>query len=276
MHHIARSSPKRLISTTRDLPNATHWNRDVYALHSESSLPVFEVPHRTPLHSVPQIACCVRRRRATALTSAPTTRASAGRAFDRWTRGHVVPVRRLHRRRDQRERAGAEEHGAARSRHHPISAPRSRRHVPHQRSARFIAIVAGRCPVLVPVFGAPTKTALQDMPQDIAGAAVVMRGRLAAGYSAAWRGIKQAKDMPHQVLMARVGIHHRLLFRADEGQGASRGARSGANLDRATPAQHGRNRGWRRRPARTHSLAARQFAARRSWASSGRRPTARE
>jgi hypothetical protein len=32
---------------------------------------------------------------------------------------------------------------------------------------------------------------------------------------AAWRGVKQAKDMPHQVLIGRIGIHYRLLFRTD-------------------------------------------------------------
>jgi len=42
-------------------------------------------------------------------------------------------------------------------------------------------------------------------------------GALAAGDSAAWRSIKQATDMPRQVLMARVGIHHRVLFRVDNG-----------------------------------------------------------
>jgi hypothetical protein len=41
-------------------------------------------------------------------------------------------------------------------------------------------------------------------------------GALAAGEPAAWRAVKQAKDMPRQVLMARVGIHHRLIFRAGE------------------------------------------------------------
>jgi ABC-type molybdenum transport system ATPase subunit/photorepair protein PhrA len=42
-------------------------------------------------------------------------------------------------------------------------------------------------------------------------------GALAAGEPGAWRAVKQAKDMPRQVLMARIGIHHRLLFRLDDG-----------------------------------------------------------
>jgi hypothetical protein len=40
---------------------------------------------------------------------------------------------------------------------------------------------------------------------------------LAAGDRAAWDRVKQARDMPRPVLMTRIGIHHRLLFRtADE------------------------------------------------------------
>jgi hypothetical protein len=42
-------------------------------------------------------------------------------------------------------------------------------------------------------------------------------GTLAAGDGFAWRGVKQAKDMSRQVLMARVGIHHRMMFRVEEG-----------------------------------------------------------
>jgi hypothetical protein len=49
-----------------------------------------------------------------------------------------------------------------------------------------------------------------------------MIGALAAGKATAWRKVRQAKDMPRQVIMARVGIHHRLLLRTDE-----RAARAG-------------------------------------------------
>ena len=41
-------------------------------------------------------------------------------------------------------------------------------------------------------------------------------GALAAGDAAAWRAVKQAKDMPRQALMARIGLHHRLLFRTED------------------------------------------------------------
>jgi hypothetical protein len=42
-------------------------------------------------------------------------------------------------------------------------------------------------------------------------------GELAAGDEAAWGAVKQAKDMPRQVLMHRIGIHYRLLFGVADG-----------------------------------------------------------
>jgi hypothetical protein len=42
-------------------------------------------------------------------------------------------------------------------------------------------------------------------------------GGLAAGDATAWRAVKQAKDMPRQVIIARVGIHYRLLLRTVDG-----------------------------------------------------------
>ncbi|HWO25380.1 MAG TPA: SEC-C metal-binding domain-containing protein [Kofleriaceae bacterium] len=77
---------------------------------------------------------------------------------------------------------------------------------------------AGGAPraILVPRFAAAAAAALETVPRHIAAAALRVVGALAAGDPAAWRGIKQAKDMPFSVLMARVGIHHRLLLRADD------------------------------------------------------------
>jgi hypothetical protein len=69
--------------------------------------------------------------------------------------------------------------------------------------------------VLIPRFGAAAAAALETVPRHVAAVALRTLGALAAGDPAAWRGVKQAKDMPHQLLMARIGIHHRLLFRAD-------------------------------------------------------------
>ena len=42
-------------------------------------------------------------------------------------------------------------------------------------------------------------------------------GGLAAGDATAWRAVKQAKDMPRHVVIARVGIHYRLLLRTEDG-----------------------------------------------------------
>jgi hypothetical protein len=71
--------------------------------------------------------------------------------------------------------------------------------------------------VLLPRFGAGAKAALDTVPRNVAAITMRTVGALAAGDLAAWRAVKQAKDMSQQVLMARVGIHHRLLFRTDDG-----------------------------------------------------------
>ncbi|MBZ0236357.1 MAG: hypothetical protein K8M05_28775, partial [Deltaproteobacteria bacterium] len=60
--------------------------------------------------------------------------------------------------------------------------------------------------------------AFEEIDQRVVAMALRQLGALAAGDAAAWRGVKQAKDMPQQVLMARIGIHHRLLFRGDAGE----------------------------------------------------------
>jgi hypothetical protein len=52
--------------------------------------------------------------------------------------------------------------------------------------------------------------ALGDAPEQIASLALRTIGALAAGDANSWRGVKQAKDMPRQVLMARIGIHKTL------------------------------------------------------------------
>lgn len=70
-------------------------------------------------------------------------------------------------------------------------------------------------PVLLPRFEPAAGAAFETIPRKVASIAMRTLGALAAGDSAAWRAVKQATDMPRQVLMARVGIHHRVLFRAD-------------------------------------------------------------
>jgi hypothetical protein len=72
-------------------------------------------------------------------------------------------------------------------------------------------------PVRLLRFRAAAEAAFESVPRDVAAIAMRTIGALAAGDAAAWRKVKQAKDMPRQVIIARVGIHHRLLLRTDEG-----------------------------------------------------------
>ncbi len=72
-------------------------------------------------------------------------------------------------------------------------------------------------PVLLPRFGAAAATSFETVPRNVAAIAMRTIGALAAGDVAAWRAAKQAKGTPRQVLIARAGIHHRLLFRTDDG-----------------------------------------------------------
>lgn len=74
--------------------------------------------------------------------------------------------------------------------------------------------VAAR-PIAIPRFDRRATDALRDVPQAVAAEAMRTIGAIAAGDFAAWRQVKQAKDMPKAVLMARVGIHHRLIMSSD-------------------------------------------------------------
>jgi hypothetical protein len=71
--------------------------------------------------------------------------------------------------------------------------------------------------ITLPRFERKFTDALADVPGPVASEAMRTIGTLSAGDGSAWKGIKQAKDMVRPLLMARVGIHHRLLFRCDDG-----------------------------------------------------------
>ncbi len=71
--------------------------------------------------------------------------------------------------------------------------------------------------IAIPTFSRRTLDALEDVPRAVAAETMRTIGALAAGDVAAWRRAKLARDMARQVLMARVGIHHRLLFRTEDG-----------------------------------------------------------
>jgi len=72
-------------------------------------------------------------------------------------------------------------------------------------------------PVRLPRFRAAAQGGFETVPRQVAASAMRTIGALAAGDAAAWRAVKQAKDMPRQVMIARIGIHHRLLFRIEDG-----------------------------------------------------------
>jgi hypothetical protein len=71
--------------------------------------------------------------------------------------------------------------------------------------------------VAIPRFERRALDALAEVPATVAAETMRTIGTLAAGDPYAWRGVKAAKDMPRQVLMQRVGIHHRLIFRSEGG-----------------------------------------------------------
>ena len=71
--------------------------------------------------------------------------------------------------------------------------------------------------IALPRFDRRVVDALADVPATVASEAMRTIGALTSGDGFAWRAVKQAKDMARQVLMTRVGIHHRLLFRVEDG-----------------------------------------------------------
>ncbi len=67
----------------------------------------------------------------------------------------------------------------------------------------------------VPMWSAKARDSLHRLPQKVASAAIAAAGALGAGRPEAWRHAKRLEGM-HGLCSARVGIHHRLLFRMDE------------------------------------------------------------
>ncbi len=71
--------------------------------------------------------------------------------------------------------------------------------------------------VTLPRFDRKFADSIADVPQPVAAEALRTVGVLASGDGFVWKGVKQAKDMVRPLLMTRVGIHHRLLFRVEDG-----------------------------------------------------------
>jgi hypothetical protein len=96
---------------------------------------------------------------------------------------------------------------------------RSRRVAPAAETddAETEAVEPGARATVLPRFDRRFADAVASVPANVAAEAMRTIGALSAGDAFAWRNVKQAKDMTRQVLMARVGIHHRLLFRGEDG-----------------------------------------------------------
>jgi hypothetical protein len=69
-----------------------------------------------------------------------------------------------------------------------------------------------RLPILVPMFSTGAAAALREHPARLARDALRTIAGLAGGDAATWRGIKRLQGFP-DLYAARVGIHHRILFR---------------------------------------------------------------
>jgi hypothetical protein len=94
--------------------------------------------------------------------------------------------------------------------------PRARRATMDEPDEGFDeTLEAGQRSITLPKFERRFVDALGEVPGQVAAETMRTIGTLSAGDGFAWRGVKQAKDMARQVLMARVGIHHRLIFRVE-------------------------------------------------------------
>lgn len=72
--------------------------------------------------------------------------------------------------------------------------------------------------ICVPIWKPDAIRSLEALPAQVAALAIRTTGELAAADDGAWHQVKQARDMTSPVYMARVGIHHRLLFELREGR----------------------------------------------------------
>ncbi|MEO8551477.1 MAG: SEC-C metal-binding domain-containing protein [Kofleriaceae bacterium] len=98
----------------------------------------------------------------------------------------------------------------------PAEEPRGRRAIDDADEGVDDLAIAARG-VTLPRFDRKFTDALAEVPGPVASEAMRTIGALTAGDGFAWKGVKQAKDMVRPLLMMRVGIHHRMLFRCDDG-----------------------------------------------------------
>jgi mRNA-degrading endonuclease RelE of RelBE toxin-antitoxin system len=77
----------------------------------------------------------------------------------------------------------------------------------------------GRWHMLVPTFRNAAREEIRSAPAPLARQALQAAAGLAAGDRSAWSGIKRLRRVS-DVWSARIGLHHRLLFRLDAGRGS--------------------------------------------------------
>jgi hypothetical protein len=163
-----------------------------------------------------------RTERAPAESSQRTIRTAADEDGRRALRDKIDELQALIRERNEeradlrRQLAEATDSEAA-TRDAPAAAARRRAADDADEDVEALPADPGGRAVLLPQFGAGARAALDAVPRNVAAITMRTIGALAAGDPAAWRAVKQARDMSRQVLMARIGIHHRLLFRTDNG-----------------------------------------------------------
>ncbi len=69
--------------------------------------------------------------------------------------------------------------------------------------------------VRLPVWSDKARASLEKLPKHVVASAIATTGLLGAGRPEAWRHAKRLEGM-HGLCSARVGIHHRILFRMDD------------------------------------------------------------
>jgi len=74
-----------------------------------------------------------------------------------------------------------------------------------------------RRPVVLPGFSRAFSDALSGVPLHVARETLMTVAQLAVGEPAAWRGVKRLQSVVPPLWAARVGIHHRMLFRPGDG-----------------------------------------------------------
>ena len=72
--------------------------------------------------------------------------------------------------------------------------------------------------VMVPVWKPDAVRSVESLPASVAALAIRTASELAVADDGAWHQVKQARDMSSPIYMARVGIHHRMIFELREGR----------------------------------------------------------